>query len=342
MPKSKFAFQSRLARRRLFSLMLVLAVLIAVLRGCFFRPASRFSGAHFNRGANAVWLGVEWVNEPHDEVEVVALADDLYRRQIHDVYVFVSYLKPHGEFNPTYAHAAEFVAAFKAVQPGLNVQAWIGLPLAHSALFGSGYVNLGDPATRRRVATFCADVIQEAGFDGVHLDPEPVPTDDADLLVFLDEVNSAIGVDKTLSIAARRILPILSDVRLPLVEQLVWRTSYYREVARHVDQIAVMTYDSSLPLSLLYRQWVRFHVVEISRALDGTGVDLLFGVPASEERTSSHWPSAENVGSGLRGVVDGLNDAQARPGVVSGVALYPHWELDEAEWALYETLWLGY
>ncbi|MCP4541432.1 MAG: hypothetical protein GY832_30245, partial [Chloroflexi bacterium] len=316
--------------------------MIVVLRGCFFRPATNFSGAHFNRGANALWLGVEWVNEPHDESEIIALADDLQRRQIRDVYVFVSYLRADGEFNPTFAHAAEFIRVLKTAQPDSSVQAWIGLPLAQSGLFSSGYVDLGDPATRQKVAAFCADIVREAGFDGVHLDPEPVPTGDTDVLTLLEQVRSAIGVTRTLSMATRRILPILSDSRLPLMGQMAWRASYYREIAQRVDQIAVMTYDSAMPLSSLYRQWVRFQVIEISRAVDGTGVELLIGLPTYDEKTSTHWPSAEHIASGLQGVIHGLNDAKAKPSTVTGVALYAHWDTDSTEWEIYESLWLGH
>jgi hypothetical protein len=314
---------------------------IVVLQGCFFRPTTNFSGAHFNRGANALWLGVEWVNEPHDESEIIALADDLQRRQIKDVYVFVSYLRADGEFNPTFDHAAEFIRVFKAAQPDSSVQAWIGLPLAQSGLFSSGYVDLGDPATGQKVAAFCADIVREAGFDGVHLDPEPVPTGDTDVLTLLEQVRSAIGVTRTLSMATRRILPILSDSRLPLIGRTAWRTSYYREIAQRVDQIAVMTYDSAMPLSFLYRQWVRFQVIEISRAVDGTDVALLIGLPTYDEKTSTHWPSAENIASGLQGVIHGLNDAKAKPSTVTGVALYAHWDTDSTEWEIYESLWLG-
>jgi len=102
-----------------------------------------------------------------------------------------------------------------------------------------------------------------------------------------------------------------------------------------------MTYDSAMPLPQLYRQWARFQVVEISRAVDGAGVDLVFGIPTSEERTWTHWPNAENMRSGLQGVIAGLNDAAARPAAVTGVAIYPYWETDAAEWATYEALWLG-
>lgn len=329
--------------QRYIWLALVVVGLSAVLRGCFLRPATSFPGAHFNQSTNAVWLGVEWVKEPQESNEIAALANDLNRREIRYVFVYASYLRADGEFNPTYSHAAEFTHALKAMQPGLNVQAWIGLPLNRPRLLGGGYgyVDLDDAATRRKVVAFCADLIRQGGFDGVHLDPEPVPTGDTDVLILLDEVRRAIGPNSTLSIATRRILPVFSDVALPFAGQVAWYASYYREIAKRVDQIAVMTYDSGLPLPELYRQWGRFQVIEISRAVDGIGVDLFFGIPTSEEKTWTHWPNAENMMSGLRGVIDGLNDADARPSVVTGVAIYPYWETDATEWATYESLWLG-
>jgi len=288
-----------------------------------------------------VWLGVEWVKEPQESDEITALANDLNRREIRYVFVYASYLRSDGEFSATYSYAAEFTRGLKTVQPSLSVQAWVGLPLKRAWFLGGyGYVDLGDTNTRQQIVAFCADLIRHGGFDGVHLDPEPVLTGDTDVLILLNEVRRAIGPNSTLSMATRRIWPVFSDVGLPFARQVAWRASYYREIAKRVDQIAVMTYDSGLPLPELYRQWGRFQVIEISRAIDGTGVDLLFGIPTSEEKTWSHWPNAENMMSGLLGVIDGLNDADARPSAVTGVAVYPYWETDATEWATYESLWL--
>jgi len=323
------------------TLWLAVVGLCVVLRGCFLRPTTTFPGAHFNKGANAAWLGVEWVKDPHDKSEIATLAHSLWQRQICFVYVFVSYLRRDGEFNKTYIQASEFVRGLKAAQPDLNVQAWIGLPLKQPGTPGSGWVDLRDAMTQQKITAFCTDITRLAGFDGVHLDPEPVPNGDANVLTLLDEIRHAIGPNLTLSIATPRIQPIFSDNSLPLVGWVAWRAGYYREVAKRVDQIAVMVYDSGLPLPVLYRQWGRFQVIEISRALDGTDVDLFFGVPTSEEKTWTHWPGAENMTSGLLGVVDGLNDAESRASAVTGVAIYPYWETSTSEWTTYESLWLG-
>lgn len=279
-----------------------------------------------------MWLGVEWVNEPHSPEEIAILADVLTKQQIRYVFVYTTYLKPDGQFNPTYAYATEFVQMLRPANPALNVQAWIGLPLA--------YVDLSDAVIRKEIVQLCIDLVQK-GFDGIHLDPEPIYSNDSNVLALLDEVRDALGPGFTLSIATRRIWPIFPNVQWPIVGRVAWHASYYREVASRVDQIVVMTYDSAMPLACLYRHWTRFQVIEISRAVDGTGVQLFFGVPTSEEMTWTHWPWAENMSSGLKGVIDGLNDGGSRPTAVTGVAIYPYWETDEAEWRIYEGLWLG-
>lgn len=279
-----------------------------------------------------MWLGVEWVNEAHSPEEIAVLADVLTKQQIQYVFVYTTYLKPDGQFNPTYAYAAEFVQTLKAVNPELNVQAWIGLPLTYAELSNR---------VIRTIVQVCINLVQE-GFDGIHLDPEPVSSNDLNVLALLDEVRDALGPEFTLSIASRRIWPIFPSVDWPIVGRVAWHASYYREVASRVDQIVVMTYDSAMPLACLYRHWIRFQVIEVSRALDGTGVQVFFGIPTSEEMTWTHYPWAENMRSGLKGVIDGLNDAASRPTVVTGVAIYPHWETDATEWRIYEELWLGW
>jgi spore germination protein YaaH len=306
--------------------------LCVILRYCFCRPATTFPGAHFNQHANAVWLGVEWANDVCNEGEVLSLINDLNRLQIRYVFVYTSYLKPDGQFNPSYSYEAECIQMLKSAQPALNVQAWIGLPLK--------YVNLSNADVHETIIEFCVKVVRDMGFDGVHFDPEPICTDDTAVLTLLDEVRHVLGLQPTLSVATRRIWPIFPEVRWPFVGKVAWRASYYREVARRVDQVVVMTYDSAMPMAPLYRQWVKFQVIEISRAVSETDVQLFFGIPTSEERTWTHWPNAENIKSGLQGLVDGLNDAETQADVVTGAAIYPYWDTCEREWAIYEAFWL--
>lgn len=329
---------SNVARLRLFLLILIL---LTIGQEFFFRPGIVHPDGYYHRDENAVWLGVEWVNDPHTVKEIEALADELQAQRIRYVFVFTSYVKQNGEFNTTYAHSATFVRVLKTTYPDVVVLAWLGLPLKNSDGFNAGYFDLGDASSRLEVASFCAQIINYAGYDGIHLDPEPVMSDDTSILTLLEQIREALGEDAILSIATRRIMPVFVNAQIPLIGHLAWCANYYREIANRVDQIAVMTYDSGMPTAWLYRQFVRLQVIQLSRTVDGTGVQLFIGVPTSEERTKTHNPRAEDITSGLQGVIDGLNDSGTRPEVVSGVAIYPYWEMDETEWKTYGTLWLG-
>lgn len=335
--KSAQRSQKRILSRRTDMLWRLgaLAVLWVVVfgRSCVFRPQSTYPGAHFNRGTNTAWLAVEWVSQPHRADEILTLSLDLAERQITTIYVYTSYYKPEGNFNPTYAHAKEFVTVMKGFAPDLIVQAWIGLPL--------DTMNLGSRAVRRDVVDFCVTLMQNVGFDGLHIDPEPVEDGDKSMLALLDEMRQALNPEAILSIAGRRIWPIFPTIRWPFVGRWCWGTSYYQKVARHVDEIAVMVYDSALPTSGLYRYWTKFQVIALSRALAYSDVRLFIGIPTSEETTSTHKPAAENMRSGLRGTIDGLNDWATWTNVVTGIAIYPYWETDAREWETYRSLWLG-
>jgi len=161
-----------------------LIILFFVGRACLFRPGTAYPGAHFNQGTNAAWLGVEWVNASHSKAEIAALAVELAQRQITTVYVFTSYRKAEGVFNPSYDHAQDFVRALKKSSPALNIQAWIGLPLQ--------YVDLADIITRQEIAEFCAQVLQNTSFDGIHLDPEPISSDNSYVLALLEETRASL------------------------------------------------------------------------------------------------------------------------------------------------------
>lgn len=321
-------------KQRKIGIRAVLLLLLGVTLGSarlISQPATHHDGGYFNRGQNAAWLSVDWVNAPHTNTEIKQLADDLVGHQITTVYVFTSYLKESGAFNPTFDHAEDFVKALRAATPEVSVQAWIGLPLS--------YVELSDEDVRAQIAAFSAEMVDGAGFDGIHLDPEPIYNGDADVLALLEDVRNGLGANPTLSIATRRLWPLTPEREALVPGRWFWSASYYRLVAARVDEIAVMVYDSALPLPGAYRFWTKFQVIGLSRALDRTGVTLFIGVPASEERTRTHRPAAENVKSGLKGVVDGLNDARSTPSAVTGIALYPYWEMDAADWTHYAQRW---
>lgn len=322
----------------------VLLITALVLRGGIYRPAAAHPGAHYDRGANAAWLGIEWVHEPQSPMQIAALAAHLRAHGIRDAYVYTSYLRPSGQFGDTWRYAPSFTSVMREAAPAVRVHAWLGVPLrARGWLVGAdaGHADLADESTRQIIAAFARQLVREGGFGGVHLDPEPATDTDPHLLMLLEEVRAAVGPGIVLSIATPRIRPFLTDVPFPSLGPVMWSGSYYREVARRVDQVALMTYDSALPHPMLYRQWGRFQVIALTRALEGSGTEVLIGIPTSRERTFTHRPEAETMESGLQGTIDGLNDAAARPQVATGVAIYPYWEADANDWRTYRRLWLA-
>jgi hypothetical protein len=313
---------------------LALIFTIIILHGCAFRPATRFSGDHFNRHLNAVWLGVEWVNSPHTSAEYANLADDLHRHDIHYVFVYVSYLHNTGNFGASYGYSTDFLLAMRRDAPDLKFLAWIGLPLS--------YVDLTAADVRAKIVSFCASLTRIYGYDGIHLDPELIEDGNRDVLSLLDETRAGIGPSAILSIASSKVWPLRPDTAADKLGPILWSARYYREVAARVDQIAVMVYDSGLPQGWMYRLWTRFQVIQITKALAGTRTEVLFGLPTSEEPTLTHHPDAETIMSGLDGVIDGLNDRESIPDAVTGVVIYDYWETTPEKWAVYDRIWLGH
>ena len=330
-------------RRRIVRGLALVSLVIALLalRTCFFRPSTELSGGHFNRGHNAAWVGVEWSMEAHSREQISQLARHLRDCQISTIYVYVSYLKPTGLFNATYDYAKDFVAELKAAYPDIDVQAWFGIPV--QTLPGipgpSGYIDLSNDTVRTRIVEMSRSAVTELGFDGVHLDPEPVISGEANLLRLLDEVRLGIGTAR-LSISGREITPLLPEADIILNRWFTWRADYYREIARRVDQIAVMSYDSHAPAGWVYEKWVQFQIIALTNSLKDAAADLFIGIPTSEEQTASHDPAVENMVSGLSGLLMGLNDLDSWPERVTGVAIYPYWETSDEEWAQYRALWL--
>lgn len=60
---------------------------------------------------------------------------------------------------------------------------------------------------------------------------------------------------------------------------------------------------------------------------------LFIGIPASEEWTLSHNLMTEYLANALYGVRLGISQSQDFE-AVTGIAIYPYWEISEGEWSL--------
>jgi spore germination protein YaaH len=215
------------------------------------------------------------------------------------------------------------------------VQAWLGDVVQPGKNPG---MDLDDPAVRTRVVTSSAAVLDQ-GFQGIHFDFEPVHSGSAGFLAVLDETHvltAKRGVP--LSVAAAQLEPLWRVNAIPLAvagEGKWWSQDYFAEVARRVEQIAVMSYDTAMPLESLYGGYV---AQQTKLALEATpaSTDLLMGLPAYWENNPSHWGHAETVTAAVRGARLALGTSNRQN---FGLALYVDFTATPAHWTAYRDGW---
>ncbi|MDX3096878.1 hypothetical protein PV703_07090 [Streptomyces sp. ME01-24h] len=298
------------------------------------------SGAGAGRDRNAVWLGHAWVDGERDGTDLDALARRLRGSGTRDLYVHTGPLEFDGRLDAgLHPGARDMIRRMHTALPGVRVQAWLGQVLSHD---GSEGLHLDDPATRDRIRDSAAQVLA-AGFDGVHLDLEPMYSGDRGFLTLLDSVHRLTAArDVPLSVATHQIdpLPSLHTVGGALFHHPKWWSQrYFGEVARRVDQVAMMTYDTALPLESLYGGYV---AQQTALALEVTpaDTDLLIGLPGYHTDSWGHHAGAETVTAAVRGARLGL--ARQAPGRERfGLALYVDFAATLADWAAYRSAWSG-
>lgn len=304
----------------------------AALLWCW-TPAD-FSNPDCQFSRNAAWISVDWTSNPVDAEAVRQLVENAETRRMTTLFPFASYIRQDGSFSPSYTHAKALVGTFRQYNQSIRLLAWIGLPLVNDRNIGvKGWVDLSSPETRHQVVAFVVQLVDEAGFDGIHLNAETVHNNDADFLLLLEEIRQTIGGDKIISVAGSHWIPESINA-LPFITDFRWTGHYYQEVAKRVDQIAVMLYDSQSFAPALYRLWVREEVRGLQRNLDGAAVELLIGLSVSQEETPSHHPAVETLANGLAGVCAGRGEA----GLARGIAVYADWEFSPAD----QEIWLAW
>jgi glycosyl hydrolase family 18 (putative chitinase) len=201
----------------------------------------------------------------------------------------------------------------------------------------AGTLDLRNLAQRQSIVAECRSLVDE-GFDGIHVDIEPVNDDNDDLLALLQALRTALGPERLLSISAIRPGPF----RIPLVPNYFWTHDYYVRVGRSADQLVVMAYDTGLPTAPLYQRYLTYVARSITSSLmaSGSSARVLVGVPTYDDTGFMHRAGVETPENAILGVVAGLRGLGAN-GTFEGLALYAEWTTDEAEWATYERLWRG-
>ncbi len=328
----------RLRRSALAVLAVGLALVLCAAVALRLEDAGDPAAAGRTRGRDAVWLGHAWVDGRQSAAATAALVTRLRRTGIRDLYVHTGPLADDGTLDPAlYRGAAAFLRTVHSALPRVRVQAWLGDVVAHG---GPPGLRLGDPGTRRRVRDSAARVLA-AGFDGVHLDLEPVTSGDGGYLALLESVHAmTAAAGRPLSAATPQIdpLPALHSVAGALFDHPKWWSQeYFGQVARRVDQVAVMAYDTGLPLRSLFGGYVAQQTA-LALRVTPRGTDLVIGLPAYHTDNLGHHASAETVAQAVRGarLALGRQDPGRRR---FGLGLYVDFAATEQDWAAYRAGW---
>ena len=320
----------------------VLTVVVVLLAGAgllawlAWSPSGDYAAHPFNQDRNAVWLEHRWLEKEHSRAEMHALLASLHARGV--VYVYPHLIPFNGAGGlPTHSRdqMRQFLAVAREAAPGLKVLPWVGGLRVGYKRQRQGSIDLGDLTQRQRIVAECRGLMDE-GFDGIHVNVEPVDDGNVEFVSLLRALRTAIGPDHVLSISAIRPGP----VRLPFAPNFLWTRDYYARLGEVVDQIVIMAYDTALPTPSLYRRYLSYVALSVTSRLSNGRTRVLVGIPTYDETGLMHRGAVETPENGLVGLVAGLRGLGAG-GTFEGVALYAEWTTDEAEWATYDRVWRG-
>ena len=292
----------------------------------------------FNHDRNAVWLEHRWLEKVQSADEMEFLFRGLAERGVIYVYPHLIPFNPAGRLP---IHSREqmraFLATARRVAPDMKVLPWVGGLRVGFRRTRPGTLDLADLGQRQRMVAECRGLVDE-GFDGIHLNVEPVDDGNVEFLALLLALRTAVGPGHVLSLSATRPAPLA----IPMAPHFFWSPEYYARVAGLADQLVIMAYDTALPTSALYQRYVSYAASSVTTALGASRsrARVLMGIPTYRETGFMHRAGVETPENALLGVVAGLRGVGGG-GTFEGVALYAEWTTDEKDWAVYERVWRG-
>ena len=97
--------------------------------------------------------------------------------------------------------------------------------------------------------------------------------------------------------------------------------------------MAVMMYDTAIPLEKFYIKLMTDWTREIVNATRSTNCEVLLGIPAYDDAgVGYHHPQVENISSALQGIA-----AQDLRKWARGIAIYCEWEMDKTKWQTWQN-----
>ncbi len=263
----------------------------------------------------AFWMEHAWSSDARDFELLHQRVEDL---NITDLYFHVGPLSEDGSL----ADDLNYISSFQNLDT--TNYAWIGQLRSE--------IDLDSPDVRARIVESSKWIV-ERGFDGIHLNIEPVRHDDTGYFELLKELRAALPEAK-LSIATDEWQPhfislFLANI-LNTTIQSYWQADQITNAAEYVDQIVVMTYDTGFKDPDLFSWWVEQQTISLSSILP-KDIELFVGIPSYDKGSNIH-PEAENIETGLKGFEKGVQNYRSDPDKITGIAIYSYWTMDDAEW----------
>ena len=272
-------------------------------------------------GHDGLWLGPGSVADVAGRSQ---LAARIRASRVADVYVPAGTFGASGGLTPA-AGTASFVSWFRRTFPHVQVCAWL------TGTVGRGHLNLDDGATQQALVASARSRLR-AGFTGISYDLAPVASGDAGLLAVLDQTRALHPA--LLSIDTPKLEP-LTGMGLPAAlvmrHPVFWTSAYLGQVASRVSQVAVLGFDTGMPLSSWYSGYVKRETTVALHAVPAS-VGLVIAAPANGG-------SDESVAATIHGARVALT-ATGRRQALFGVGLYTAGTATASDWAAYQADWV--
>ena len=272
-------------------------------------------------GHDGLWLGPGSVADVAGRSQ---LAARIKASGVADVYVPAGPVSASGELTPL-AGTAPFVSWFRRTFPHVEVCAWL------TGTVGRGHLDLDDGATQQALVASARSRLR-AGFTGISYDLAPVASGDAGLLAVLDQTRALHPA--VLSVDTPKLEP-LTGMGLPAAlimrHPVFWTSAYLGQVASRVSQVAVLGFDTGMPLSSWYSGYVKRETSVALHAVPAS-VGLVIAAPANGG-------SDESVAATIHGARVALT-ATGRRQALFGVGLYTAGTATASDWAAYQADWV--
>ena len=277
---------------------------------------------------NAIWLSHGWLGDDgwfernnrnkdnfRNEAKIEALFKKLVENKITIVYPHLCPAQFDGRIAP---YDSVQMERFLDIAGKYNIRVipWVGGILYESAR----------PDDKKWVKNFFASVEElfknHPRVAGIQLNIEPMPSDNWEFCHFLSDLRK-ITRGKILSVAAYP--PPTKWHPYPNVH---WEGYYFARISELCDQMAVMMYDTAIPLEKFYVDLMTYWTKDLAGSLQRESGKLILGVPAYDDHgVGYHYPHVENLSAALRGI-----SAADRNNNIDGIAIYCNWEMDDSEW----------